>query len=572
MVEVREFHFAYPSLSPAQPVPVLRGVNLTVSAGEAVAVMGATGSGKSTLCMALVGLIPHTTGGIVQGDVWVAGKNTKQVRPANLATCAGLLFQDAGSQLFNTIVEAEVAFGPESLGLPPEEIEQRVAWALRAVHMEDFRDRSPFELSGGQQKRVAIAAVLAMRPPVLVLDEPTAGLDPVGKAEVLQVLHELRQMHQATVILTEQDPEVVARLADRVALLEEGRITLQGAPREVLAQIEHLRAAGLRPPQMAELAALLGKKQGRVYRFFTLTEAQATLEPELRKSRPISSLRSIPSTPPLPSLPAPEIRVERASYRYPNDVWGIREADLCLQPGAYLAIVGQNGAGKTTLARLLNGLLRPTQGRVLVGGQATTSVRIGELARQVGLCFQNPDHQIFSDTVAAEVEFGLRNLGVQQPERSRRIEEALERFNLSAHAATPPALLGFGERRKVTLAALYAMRPPVWVLDEPTSGLDARTQDVLVDLLAELHAAGHTVLLITHDMHLVAAHIPQSLVLAEGRILWQGSTRDLFAREDLLARAHLTSPEITALSLALHPAGMPAPLLTVEEFIERFPQ
>ncbi|MGC8837066.1 MAG: energy-coupling factor ABC transporter ATP-binding protein, partial [Anaerolineae bacterium] len=279
-----------------------------------------------------------------------------------------------------------------------------------------------------------------------------------------------------------------------------------------------------------------------------------------------------PEEVPLPGSPkVPLLRMEEASYCYPNGVWGVQEVDLTIPPGKFLAVVGQNGAGKSTLARLLNGLLRPTAGQVWVGDVRTAERRVGELARWVGLCFQNPDAQIFSDSVAAEVEFGLRNLGLPPEERRRRVHEALERFGLLGCADVPPALLGFGDRRKVTLAALYAMRPPVWVLDEPTAGLDARTEDALMALLHELHAEGHTVLFITHDMRLVAAHAPRVLVMGEGRVLWQGATRDLFRRGEVLAQAHLVPPPVTALSLDLEPLGVPAPALTVDEFVEGLP-
>lgn len=575
-MQVVGFHYAYPTPGPGGGPPwALQGVDLAVREGEVLALMGPTGAGKSTLCMALAGLVPHTTGGTVRGDVRIAGRSLRETRPAALVGTVGLVFQDASSQLFNATVETEVAFGPESLGLPPAEIARRVAWGLGVVRLTGLEERSPFHLSGGQQKRLALASVLAMRPRVLILDEPLAGLDPVGREEVLEVLLELREASQATIVLAEQDSEAVARLADRVAVLTGGRVVLEGSPREVFSQVEALREVGLRPPQAVELGARLGKRWGRGFSFLTLQEAETALRAELA-ARPLrprehAEVGRVQEGPSSGSPRAPALRVEGVSYCYPGGIKGVREADLQVPPGAFLAVVGRNGAGKSTLARLLNGLLRPTRGQVWVGDVRTAERRVGELARWVGLCFQNPDAQIFSGSVLEEVEFGLRNLGLLPEERRRRAWEALDWFGLSPCAEVPPALLGFGDRRKVTLASLYAMRPPVWVLDEPTAGLDARAEDVLMGLLHELHAQGHTVLLITHDMRLVAAHAPRVLVMAEGRVLWQGATRDLFRQGDVLARAHLVPPQITTLSLSLEPLGVPAPALTVDEFVEGLP-
>ncbi|MGQ9714342.1 MAG: energy-coupling factor ABC transporter ATP-binding protein, partial [Anaerolineae bacterium] len=288
LVQVVGFHYAYPTSGPGGGSPwALQGVDLTVQEGEVLALMGPTGAGKSTLCMALAGLVPHTTGGTVRGDVRIAGHSLRETRPAALVGTVGLAFQDASSQLFNATVETEVAFGPESLGLPPAEIARRVAWALGVVRLTGLEERSPFHLSGGQQTRLALASVLAMRPRVLVLDEPLAGLDPVGREEVLGVLLELREASRATIVLAEQDSEAVAHLADRVVVLAGGRVVLEGSPRVVFSQVEALREVGLRPPQVVDLGARLGKRWGREFSFLTLQEADTALRAELAARRPL---------------------------------------------------------------------------------------------------------------------------------------------------------------------------------------------------------------------------------------------------------------------------------------------
>jgi energy-coupling factor transporter ATP-binding protein EcfA2 len=275
-IVVEDLRFAYPPLEPGgQAVPVLRGINLRVRRGEVLGLLGATGAGKSTLCLALAGIVPHSTGGEFGGTVTVAGMNTKREHVATLAQKVGVVFQDPETQLFNMTVEDEVAFGPESLGLPRPEILEQVAWALRVTRMEACRDRSPFHLSGGQKQRVALAAILAMRPEILVLDEPTSELDPRGKAEVLAVLAELKHNAGIAMVFVEQEAEALAALADRLAVLSEGRIVLEGTPREIFAQPARLRALGLDVPQLSLTAEIFRERTGQPYNFLTVAEAEA---------------------------------------------------------------------------------------------------------------------------------------------------------------------------------------------------------------------------------------------------------------------------------------------------------
>ena len=273
-VVVENLRFAYPPPEPGEPaVPVLRGVNLRVRRGEVLGLLGTTGAGKSTLCLALAGLVPHSTGGEFGGTVTVAGIDTRRQPVAVLAQKVGLVFQDPETQLFNMTVEDEVAFGPESLGLPRPEIVERLEWALRVTEMEACRERSPFHLSGGQKQRVALAAMLAMRPEILVLDEPTSELDPCGKAEVMAVLQALKRSAGLSMVFVEQDAEALAYLADRVAVMQEGRIVLEGTPRELFGQPARLRALGLDVPQLSATAELLRERTGQPFEFLTLAEA-----------------------------------------------------------------------------------------------------------------------------------------------------------------------------------------------------------------------------------------------------------------------------------------------------------
>lgn len=264
------------------------------------------------------------------------------------------------------------------------------------------------------------------------------------------------------------------------------------------------------------------------------------------------------------------ITVRDVWFQYTDDIVALRGVDLTIPRGAFVAVIGQNGSGKTTLAKHFNGLLKPSTGQVLVEGQDTRRCSTGQLARTVGYVFQNPDHQIFSSTTREEIAFGLRNLGLAAAEVSRRTEEALEVFGLAAHAAEPPALLGFGLRRKITIAAVYAMRPSILILDEPTSGLDWRSTHELIELTLQLRRAGHTILLITHDMKVAAAYSELTLVLHEGQILLYGDTRRIFCQTEVLREAHIGPPQIMELANRMCSLGMPEGVLTVGEFLQAY--
>ena len=396
---IRDLHYAYPPpLHGSAPVSVLRGINLAIGAGEFVAVLGRVGAGKSTLCMALNGLVPHATGGIFRGAVTVLGRNTKTHPIADLARSVGLVFQDPEMQLTQMRVEDEIAFGPENLGVPSGAIEERVTWALDAVGLAGYRDRSPLLLSGGEKQRVAIAAMLAMRPQVLALDEPTANLDPAGKAAIFNLLARLARERQITIVLATQELERVARYAQRVVVLHDGVVALDDAPAAVFAQAPLLREWGIGVPQLAELASLLTQQTGRPYRFLHMGEAYAQLRGELRADNSDLSQESggRGQGSGVRGREGPQLAFEQVSFNYPDGTAALRDVSLAVAAGEFVALLGANGSGKTTLAKHLNGLLKPTSGCVRVHGRDTRPMRVAELARQVGYVFQNPDHQIFA--------------------------------------------------------------------------------------------------------------------------------------------------------------------------------
>lgn len=571
---LEDARFSYP---PAQadgpPVEVLRGVSLRVPAGQALAIMGPTSSGKTTLALLLAGLAPEMTGGSLAGRVLVAGLDAAATPAARLSHTLGLVFQEPERQLFNMTVAEEVAFGLEGQGMPPRQIGERVQWALQRVGLAGLEQRAPWQLSGGQQKRLAIASILAMQPPVLVLDEPMAGLDPAGRREIAALLADLKRATGATVVVLEKDAEFAARWAERVVVLAEGQIALDGEPGVVFQQVDRLHALGVAAPQMAELSALL-RAGGDAAAFLTAQEGAAWIVQRLAREQ----VRQRSEDQPLPTAPLrekvqeaatalPAVTVHDVSYAYPGGAQALAGISLTVQPGEFVALVGPNGGGKSTLARHLNGLLRPQQGTVTVQGQPTAGRPVGELARHVGYVFQNPDHQIFAPTVREEVAFGPRNLGLAGQALAQRVAEALAAFDLSALAEAPPAVLGYGLRRLVTLASVWAMQPPIWLLDEPTTGLDARLTGLLMERLHGLHRAGHTILLITHDLKLAAA--TQRMVgISQGRVALDGPPQSVLANGAGLHAIGLRPPPITRLSAMLVELGFPHPMLRVEQFVE----
>lgn len=477
MIHATAAAFTYPPILDAWPPRELWRLSFAVAAGEALAVLGASDSGKSTLCHVLAGLAPRYTGGELAGRVEVAGSDMRAGLPPLGAV--GVLFQDAALQLFNASVETEVAWGLEALGLPPREIDARVAESLARFGLRGLEQRSPGALSGGQQKRLALAALWALRPRVWLLDEPLGGLDPPGCREVLAALDGLRQTAGATLCLTTLRPQA-AQIATRALLLRPAGASAHATADLLAAETPLIEAGVLYPPRL----------------WPTLTGATAS---------------------------SPAAALEGVTFRYAGQAPALRELDLRIPRGQFVALIGENGAGKSTLARLLNGLLRPERGVIRVLGEPTAGRSVGELARQVGFLFQRPEQQIFGATVWEEVAYGPRQLGLSQVEV--RVAEALAHFDLTAYADVPPAILGYGRRRAVTLAALAALETPILVLDEPTVGLDGRGWAQLLAWLHARRAAGVTIILITHELAL-AARADRVVALEAGQIIADGDPKE----------------------------------------------
>jgi energy-coupling factor transport system ATP-binding protein len=486
--------------------------------------------------------------------VRVFGEPTLGSSVAELARHVGLVFQDFEAQLFSTNVELEIAFGLENFAVPVDEIRSRVGEMLELVGLRGLERREPATLSGGQKQRLAIASVLALRPRVIVMDEPTTDLDPIGKGQVFSVARRLRERGTTLVVVEHEVEEVIG--ADRIAVVDDGRLATIGPPEEVLTRSAWLEGVGVQPPGAAHLLAVVGEEpvldpDGAVERLRSRGFAVPSDRWEELRARDDERPRA---------YGRPLIELRGLEHRYPNGVVALSGADLVVRKGEFLAIIGSNGSGKTTLVKHLNGLLMPTSGEVSIDGTSTRNLTVKDLGLRVGYVFQNPDHQIFAETVRDEVGFGPRNHGLPDHDVGQRVDEAVEAVGLTGREEEDPFAMTKGERQRVAVASVLATRPEVIVLDEPTTGLDYREQGQMMELVRRLNAAGHTIICVTHAMWVVAAYAHRVAVLAEGRIIADGVTRDVFAREEELERANLKPPHVVTVTNRLG-----STLLTVDE-------
>jgi len=581
---------------PKAPADALAGIDLDLPSGGLTVVMGRAGAGKSTLLMALNGIVPQLTGGRLQGSVRLDGSDLAGYRVQTIAEFVGLVVQDAESQLLGRTVAEEVAFGPRNYLVPADEIRQRVAEALDRVGLAGLEARETTSLSGGEKQRLAIAGVLAQRPQVLCLDEPTSELDPAGSIALYEVVDELRR-DGVTVVAVEHDPAKVVARADHLVVLDAGAVAWQGPPADFFRGggpvndpstgsgivggvsagsgiVGGLSAGsgiiggasagsgilgdsgivGVRPLPVA----VLGRELARAG-LIGVDEIPLDVDTAEQLIRRLAGSRRLPPPQVAPSPPVavdPVVEVRSLSHRY-ADGGGLNGVDLTIGWGEYVALVGRNGAGKTTLARHLNGLLRPTAGAVTINGLAAAGRSVWELARHVGYVFQNPDHQIFKPTVDAEVRYGLSLAGLPPSEIESRIAEVLERTGLAEVRNAHPFALGKGQRQRLAVASVLAMRPAILVVDEPTTGQDWAGVQAIMSLIDQLNAEGTTIVLISHDLEVVARHARRVVVLESGQVVADGPTAEVLGEPGVLARAVLPAPQVVDLCRRLWPGRPP---------------
>lgn len=553
----------------------LDGINLTLKEGEFVAIIGPNGSGKTTLARLLDSLLVPTSGKVLVEDLDTSDKNLQKL----VRLKVGMVFQNPDNQIISTTVEREIAFGLENLALPYEEIKQRVEWALSVFNLQGYRDYPPYGLSGGEKQKLSLASVLVMRPSYLVLDEPTSLLDARGKEEVNSLIQKLSK--ELTVIHITQFPDEAAS-ADRVLVMHQAKIALDGPPAQIFSQVRELRQMGLGVPITCEIRERL-KKAGLKVKRGVLKLDQLIDEITNLKTKPEKQVELDFSGHNLSSEVSPSaeplIRVENLSFIYnpglPTEKRALDQVDLQIRKGDFIGLVGPTGSGKSTLVQHFNALLKPTSGRVLIGKKDLTArnTDLKEIRQKIGLVFQFPELQLFEDTVFDDIAFGPRNLGLSEEETKIRVKESMAKFGLDFErfASRSPFSLSGGEQRKVALAGILALNPQVLILDEPTAGLDQRGIDQIKGLLSELNAEGTTIILISHNLDLVAQLARKIILLDRGRVICFCRKREFFEKPEKLYSVGLKPPMLSEFAFKLSKKGfkISTSLFTLDELISQ---
>ena len=598
---VRDVSFTYDGEAFA-----LSGASAQIERGEFVCILGGNGSGKSTLAKHLNALLVPD-----KGRVEVCGMDTSERQHTYaIRQSAGMVFQNPDDQLVASLVEDDVAFGPENLGVPTAELRQRVTQRLEDVGLSGFEKHETHALSGGQKQRVAIAGALAMNPEILILDEASAMLDPRGRKGLMRVVRSLNDQGMTVVMITHFMEE--AALADRVIVLDEGKVARVGTPQEVLVDVDALSALNLEVPFAAELSQALRRAGVPV--------AAAVTEEELAKSvfslfgsrvakacggegegaEPRSTGDEVASQGSPAEAPAGGdalIQLEGVSFTYdaaearrqrktgkkpvpkqakwgnsPEALWALDNVTLEVRKGEFLGIAGHTGSGKSTLIQHMNGILHPTNGRVVAFGRDVAEKGAANDVRgRVGVVFQYPENQLFAATVAEDVAFGPRNLGLSEEEVSARVERSLRTVGLDPKeiAARSPFELSGGQQRRAAFAGVLAMEPEVLVLDEPAAGLDPKARKSFLDMVSHLHEEGLTVVMVSHKMDDLANLCDRVAVMSEGKLLMEGTPAEVFSRAAELTAVGLatTSPEHFANLLREGGLAVPQEGLATEDSI-----
>ncbi len=556
-IKIDNLSFSYKA---QQEEKALDEIQIEIERGEFVVIMGPSGAGKSTLANCLNGLIPNFVRGKYSGTVEVLGLNPSKEKVGAMAKHIGLVFQDFESQLFSTNTKLELAFGPENFNMDPGQMNETIDQMLKVVNLKGLENRHPSTLSGGQKQRLAIGSVLAIAPRIICMDEPTTDLDPVGKIGIFQIAGELHRDKALTLIIIEHETEE-ALLADRIVIMEKGKIVADGKPREILREVNFFRALGIMPLQVPEYFAKVG-----------LSKELLPLTPEEGMDAFLEQGLRIDEKRYQELIDQEEVRekeykktilaVRELTYQYSMDNLVLKGINLEIKEGEFIAILGHNGSGKTTLVKHFNGLLKPTAGQVLVNGKDTSQSAIFEIGKEIGYVFQNPDHQIFSDTVYDEVAFSPKMRGFGKHEIDSLVKDALQAVEMEGYEDKDPFSLTKGERQRIAVASVLSAQPKIIILDEPTTGLDFKEQYKMMELIKRLNEKGHTIIVVTHTMWVVAEYAHKVAVIRDGLLVMHGKTREVFKNEVALAQSYLNTPHIVNLSNKVGNT-----LLSVEEML-----
>lgn len=538
----------------------LKNIDISIKKGEFVAVLGHNGSGKSTFAKHINALVKPT-----EGTLWIKGLDTKNDEFVwDIRQSAGMVFQNPDNQLVATVVEEDIAFGPENLGLESSEIHNRVNSALDTVRMQEYRKNSPSKLSGGQKQRIAIAGVLAMKPDCIVLDEPTAMLDPLGRKDVIETVMRLNKEEGITIVLITHYMDEAVR-ADRVFVIDDGDVVMEGVPKEIFCQVDKLKGFGLDVPQVTEVANILNKKgvniatdilnvDEMVSEICRIKGVEADLS-EIKRDIPldVDKLKKEAESTFDGSSNFEGIQIKNLTHIYNEgtvfEKKALDDINISVKRGEFIGVIGHTGSGKSTLIQHLNAIMTPSSGTIYLDGKDifADKTKLKEIRQKVGLVFQYPEHQLFEMTMYKDVAFGPTNMKLPEDEIKRRVKSALETVGLSEeYYEKSPFELSGGQKRRVAIAGVLAMEPEVLVLDEPTAGLDPKGRDEILDAVKKMQEKlGITVILVSHSMEDVAKLVSRIIVMHKGKCVMTGTPREVFARVDEVEKMGLAAPQIS---------------------------
>ncbi len=545
----------------AQMEPTLRDLNLTIYQGEKVLICGPSGCGKSTIAHCLNGLIPFSYRGEIQGSLTIFGKETKELSLFDVSKMVGTVLQDADGQFVGLTVAEDIAFALENDCVPQEDLFRRVKEVAGEVSIQNHLSHAPNELSGGQKQRVSLAGVMVDNVPILLFDEPLANLDPATGKQAIELIDDIQKRTGATVVIIEHRLEdVLHRDVDRVILMQEGQIVADLTPDELLSS-DLLQRHGIREPLY-----ITGLKHAGVA--ITADMAPHSIRTiRLSEADKAAVRRWFTTTPPAPESPEapPLLEAGHITFAYPNGKEALSDVSVTVRKGEMLSIVGRNGAGKSTFSKVVCGFERQQQGSLRFNGQNLMELSIKERADHIGYVMQNPNQMISKVQIFDEVALGLVTRGVEEREIQERVEKALTICGLHPFRRWPVSALSFGQKKRVTIASILALDPEMIILDEPTAGQDFRHYTEIMEFLRSLNAQGVTVVMITHDMHLMLEYCHRAVVFADGKKIADSTSADVLTDPDVIERASLKETSLYDLALL---CGIEDPKAFVQRFID----
>ena len=556
----------------------LNKVNLSIYTGEFVGIIGPSGAGKTTLASLFSGAIPHHYSGHLSGTVNIAGYDTNSLELTNIACLIGSVIQDIDAQMVAANVEDELLFGLENFSVPHDEILPRIENALETVGITNLRNRDLDTLSGGQKQKVAIAAILALKPKVMVLDEPTCALDPVSSRMIFDVLRDLNRNFGITVVVIEQKVALLSEYCKRLIVLSKGELVMDAPTGVALKNADLLSEVGINYPRTTHLIKQLQEEQicsnseltvGVEETVDTIVKTLQSDIPNTSNTSDSSNSSNISETSDennanilesvnelygshiikSNSFANPCLSLNHVSFAYTNGVKALEDVSFNANSGELIALIGRNGAGKTTITKIINGLLRPTKGSVIIDGIDTKTLRISQIAKYVSTLFQNPDYQLCKETVLEEVAFSCKLIGEDSNQAQAHAMEVIEKLNLNP--LDIPFMLSRGQRQMVALAATVVTRPKILVLDEPTCGLDYRECVRIMQVVEDLRDHGCCVIMVCHDMEVVLDYATRLITINDGKLIIDGCARDVFENPEVTKAASLCPPLLCSVSQGL---------------------